>query len=476
MSEAEAEFDLLAFGGGFAGLTAACRAAQLGLKAAVLEKEDGERYLCNSRYTSGVLVVMGRHALSPPEQLEKAILDGNGGTANPALARAVAYNAGRTVAWMRDQGVRLLEAQASEGKQLILAPPRRFVEGLDWEGRGGDVTLRTLTANLVKRGGRLILGTKAQSLLMEKGACVGLNALHNGRPVAYRARAVVIADGGFQADPEMVRRYISPRAERLLLRAAPGGRGDGIRMAEEAGALTSGYGSFYGHLHHREALSNERLWPYPHLDSIAAVSVLVGPDGKRFTDEGLGGVCMANAVARLEDPLSATVLFDDAIWNGEAGRARPVGANPYLITAGGGTLSAPELRSLAQRAGLPADAVMQTVLQYNEALGKNSVGDLDPPRTAAKFKPLPLVKPPFHAVPLCTGITGTMGGIEIDANAQALGRDGGPIPGLYVVGTPVSGLEGGPRAGYVGGLSKAFILGLIAADHIAGSAPRAQPA
>jgi len=79
--------------------------------------------------------------------------------------------------------------------------------------------------------------------------------------------------------------------------------------------------------------------------------------------------------------------------------------------------------------------------------------------------------PPYHAVPLCAGITGTMGGVVIDAQARAQKRDGGVLAGLYAVGTPISGLEGGPRAGYVGGLSKAFILGLLAAeDAAAGSA------
>jgi predicted oxidoreductase len=60
-----------------------------------------------------------------------------------------------------------------------------------------------------------------------------------------------------------------------------------------------------------------------------------------------------------------------------------------------------------------------------------------------------------------------MGGVVIDEHGQALKQDGSPFPGLYAVGTPVAGLEGGPRAGYVGGLSKAFILGLLAAEHMA---------
>jgi fumarate reductase flavoprotein subunit len=84
-----------------------------------------------------------------------------------------------------------------------------------------------------------------------------------------------------------------------------------------------------------------------------------------------------------------------------------------------------------------------------------------------KHKPMPIRSAPFHAVPLCAGVTGTMGGVVIDEHAQAQKPDGTAFKGLYAVGTPVAGLEGGPRAGYVGGLSKAFILGMLAAEHIA---------
>jgi fumarate reductase flavoprotein subunit len=84
-----------------------------------------------------------------------------------------------------------------------------------------------------------------------------------------------------------------------------------------------------------------------------------------------------------------------------------------------------------------------------------------------KHKPMPIGIAPFHAVPLCAGVTGTMGGVVINDHAQALKPDGSAFPGLYAVGTPVAGLEGGPRAGYVGGISKSFVLGLLAGEHIA---------
>jgi len=252
----------------------------------------------------------------------------------------------------------------------------------------------------------------------------------------------------------------------VLCRVGPGAMGDGIRMAQAAGAAVGGFGEFYGHIHHRNAMTNAQLWPYPHLDAAAEVAILVGPDGRRFTDEGLGGVCMANAIARLPDPLSAFLIIDDKIWKAEPAITTTVPANPAMVEAGGGLVSAPAIEALAACIGLPADALAQTIRDHNDAVDGNSLARLAVPRTTRKHKPMPIATPPFHAVPLCTGVTGTMGGVVINEHAQVLKPDGSVFPGLYAVGTPVAGLEGGPRAGYVGGVSKAFILGMLAGEHI----------
>lgn len=448
-------------------MVTACRAAQLGLKVAVLEKESEERYRCNSRWTTGVFSVMGQPARSAMEHLVDTITKGTDGTAKPELARTIAANAGRAADWLIEEGMRFMAVTTPGGRQLMLGPPRRFKEGLDWEGRGGDWLLRTFEGHLKERGGELLRGTRVESLVMDGERCVGVNAVQNGRPVRFNAKAVALADGGFQANAGMVKRYIAPHPERLLLRAASNGAGDSLRMAETAGAALGGFGGFYGHLHHRDAMTNERLWPYPHFDAVAEVSLLVGADAKRFTDEGLGGVYMTNAVARLDDPLSTFVIYDDAMWKGEPGKAPPVAVNPFLMSGGGWMHSAPDLESLAAKAGLPAAALAATVREHNEAVKNNSFESLKPARTTRRFKPLPVVKPPFHAVPLCAGVTQSMGGVEINGHAQALRADGSPIAGLYVVGAPVSGVEGGPRVGYAGGLCKAFVLGLVAAEHMA---------
>lgn len=253
----------------------------------------------------------------------------------------------------------------------------------------------------------------------------------------------------------------------MLCRAGASAKGEGILMAERAGAAIGGFGAFYGHIHHKHAMTNAQLWPYPHLDAAAEVSILIGLDGRRFTDEGLGGVCMTNAIAHLSDPLSAHLVVDEAMWREEPKLTNTVAANPSMINAGGPIVTAPDLASLAARIAVPPDTLAETVRGYNDALAGGNLAALATPRSTRKHKPMALKTAPYHAVPLCAGITGTMGGVVIDAHAQAQKLDGSAFPGLYAVGTPVAGLEGGPRAGYVGGLSKAFILGLLAAEHAA---------
>jgi len=462
-------YDLVTIGGGFSGLVSAARAAELGLKVAVLEARTEDRYPCSSRYTTGVSNVMGLAILADPDVLYRAIIDGSGGTANPALARAVADNGKRAIDWLAAQGARFITRalQKDQPGQKVLAPPRRLIAGLDWEGRGGDVVMRQLEQNLLKRGGVVQRGVEVTELVVENGACTGVIARQNGASMRIDARAVVIADGGFAANPQMVAQYITPRADRVLARVGPGANGDGIRLAEAAGAAIGGFGAFYGHVHHRAAMQSPRLWPYPHLDAVAEVALLVGPDGRRFTDEGLGGVCQANAIARLADPLSAHLIMDDAMWHAEPKLTTTVAANSAMVTAGGALISAPDLDALAAKVGVPASALADTVRAHNEAVAANDFARLAIPRSIKKHKPMMFAGPPYHAVPLCAGITGTMGGVVIDAQARAQKREGGVFEGLYAVGTPVAGLEGGPRAGYVGGLSKAFILGLLAAEQAA---------
>jgi predicted oxidoreductase len=110
--------------------------------------------------------------------------------------------------------------------------------------------------------------------------------------------------------------------------------------------------------------------------------------------------------------------------------------------------------------------LQQTVDQYNAALEAGALDRLAPSRRTAPLAAWPIRTPPFYAMPVCSAITNTMGGIVVDGDGAVLNLQGAPIPGLFAAGATIGSLDGGPHAGYVGGLIKA-VLGLLAAEKIA---------
>jgi fumarate reductase flavoprotein subunit len=276
----------------------------------------------------------------------------------------------------------------------------------------------------------------------------------------------VIADGGFPADPELFRQHIGPRPELVLQRHAGTAAGDGIRMAHEAGAALTRLDRFYGHLMSRDAMENDGLWPYPQIDAVAAAGIVVDRAGKRLLDEGLGGISITNDLARLDDPLCATVICDAAIWE-SAGRAAQITPNPQLELAGGTLHRADTIEDLARLADLDAAELAETVGGYNAAIRNGNMALLSPPRSSKSGMPRAIETAPFFAIPICAGITNTMGGIAIDGNGRVRRADGSTIDGLYAAGGCTGGLEGGGALGYVGGLIKACVFGIRAAEDAA---------
>jgi fumarate reductase flavoprotein subunit len=338
--------------------------------------------------------------------------------------------------------------------------------GIDWMGRGPDVLLRQLVGIIEKRGGKIHLDTRATSLALQDGRCTGVTAEAAGQPLRFAARAVVLADGGFQSNAEMLRRHITPDPAKLKQRGGVTGSGDGLRMAQEAGAAITALDRFYGHLLCRDAMHSDKVWPYPELDGIATASIVVDGEGLRFLDEGRGGVWIANTIAKQPDPLCASIVFDSKIWEGP-GRSARIPANPTLETAGGTIHRAPTLAVLAEKAGISAGALETTVAAHNAAVHRKAFAGLSPARSPERFTPWAIETAPFFAIPVCAGITYTMGGLRIDADARVLRNDGSIIEGLYAAGTTTGGLEGGEPAAYLGGLTKAGVQGLCAAEHIA---------
>ncbi|MDB5820666.1 MAG: hypothetical protein JWQ11_4306, partial [Rhizobacter sp.] len=368
--------------------------------------------------------------------------------------------------WLQSQGIRFIKGGTEAHHNFVLSPPSLQRVGSDWKGRGGDVLLRTLEGALQRFGGRVLRGHRASKLLVENGRIAGLEGeTAGGVAFSVKASSVVIADGGFQCDAALMRDHISPHPEQVLQRNARTGFGDGVRMAVQAGARLSDMKGFYGHLQHRAALGNPALWPTPWADNIATAAIVVDRSGRRFADEGRGGVYLANRVAGLPDPLSAAVVFDRAIWEGPGtSRFRP--ANPFMEESGGAVFRAASLPELAALAGIDAEGLVRQVDEHNRSLRDGSLASLVPERSVAPYVPMPIVVAPFFAIPVVAGITYTMGGIAIDEWSRASTADGKPLSGLYAAGGSSGGLEGGEAVGYVGGLSKAATTGLRAAEHI----------
>lgn len=455
--------DIVIIGGGLAGLTTANRAAELGLNPILLEQGGDPQYFCNSRFAGGILHVAFKDLTAAPDEISASVVRLTGDGEATVNGTVMADECGRALTWLRAEGARFIKGGSLEFMRWILAPPRPRGAGLDWKGRGPDVLLRRLTANLSERGKTVRLSARARELILEDGRIAGVVVDSGGTTERIAAAAVVIADGGFQANMDLMRRFVSPAPEKLLQRGAATGHGDGLVMAEAAGAKLVGMDRFYGHLLGREAFQNDKLWPYPIIDPIAAHSIVVDEAGRRFLDEGMGGVYMANEVAKLDNPLSATVIFDDAVWNGLAADNRyPPCMNPVFVNAGGTVLEAGNLAGLAQKAGVSVDGLAATVAAHNEAIANS--GRWSPVRSTDKFKPQPVATAPFRAIPICAGITYTMGGIAIDADGRVQNADGGLIPGLFAAGSASGGMEGGPTAAYLGGLTKATITGLRAAE------------
>jgi fumarate reductase flavoprotein subunit len=464
--------NVVVIGGGLAGLVAAVRAAELELRVIVLEAGIEERYLCNSRLAMGFFNVAFRGVDEGEAVLARAIEMATAGTAERDLAQALSRNARPALDWLRSRGVRLIRGSGRVGNSAMLVPPAAIGAGLRWPGRGADQTLRRLEALLIASGGRLLRGVRARELIMVNGRCSGVIADCDGDCWQFMADAVLIADGGFQNSPDLLREFVTPRPDRLLMRNAGTARGDGLLMARAIGAKIAETRDFYGHVQSADAFRNPRLWPYPTLDLIIAAGVLVDAQARRFADEGMGGVFVANAIARQKDPLGSFVIFDRPIWESRA-RDFPLPVNPLLATCGARIHAAHTLEELATSAGVPSENLIETIAEYNCAVRNNTVHLLDPIRSTELVAAMPIAQSPFFATQAVAGITYTMGGIAVDGDARVKHHAGGTINGLFAAGSATGGHEGGPTCGYTGGLSKALTFGWTAAHTISAERRRA---
>ncbi|TQC48763.1 FAD-dependent oxidoreductase [Rhodococcus sp. WS4] len=438
--------DLVVVGAGITGLTAALSAQELGLRVVLIERGDRIPGWSNSAVSSGVLHAAKLDPNTDPSRLAARVFQVTDHTARSDVVQAWADGSAEALAWARDHGA-ILEpgvgpwhrpGTRTSARPLVLAPQSTFEPGLRADS-GIAAFLDRLAQSFIAGGGQTQTRTRAVDLICSDDGVTGVRVENGGRSHSVLdTRMVLLADGGFQAAPELVARHIGTNS--VVHRAADTATGDGLRMAHAVGAaLSQDMTRFYGHCLHRDAMHEARLRPYPVVDAFAESGIVVNSDGRRVDTNGMDGVGIANAIAHSGDPLGCWAIVDEDI-SGAILQPDGQSIRRYLGGLGAAVPAAPTLAELTAMTGWDPSEVQAAAATTESLTG------------------------PVCAVPLVAGLTFTMGGITVDGNARVLSTTGQPIPGLLAAGSTAGGLHGGPRAGYAGGLLAGLVSGRIAAN------------
>jgi succinate dehydrogenase/fumarate reductase flavoprotein subunit len=428
---------IIVAGGGLAGLVAALQAIELGAQVTLLEKGDrlGGSFLYSSGYVWSYRDLRTLRREAPGGEI--------------SLQRLILERLQTDVAWLEDRSVPALARET--GNPMTI--------GVRFDPKP---TVAALADRIAASGVRILLSTALTGLVHHStGRITGAQTDSAQERRMERADAVILASGGFAANPDLVERYIIQGPGRMRVRAHPWSTGDGFLAALEAGGLASaGLDEFYG-----------RNLPAPPADfspeQFVEVSQLYGRyavainrDGERYADEAAdwSETALVRATARQPGLCAWYVL--DAV--GLRGRVRERTVEEMVATArrvGGTVLRAESLDELAQslaERGVPRANVLRTLEEYNAAV--ETGGELSPPRSEAAAT---VQVPPFVAVEVVPAITHTVGGLAVDEGCRVLRRtDSNPLPGLYAAGVEVGGVSVG---GYTSGLAAALVFGRAAA-------------
>jgi succinate dehydrogenase/fumarate reductase flavoprotein subunit len=327
----------------------------------------------------------------------------------------------------------------------------------------------------VAGGGSLLVNTQLAELLTDStGGVTGIIARTPKGMQTITARAVILATGGWQANPEMRARYFGQWSDRLVLRGNPYSTGDGFQTALAMGAAPSNaMASFYGHLLPAPPAVVPRNDFIAYTMYHSEQSVLVNLRGERFIDESWGDETNAQAVARQPEALGF-LIYDDKVYRQYAVRRNVTGGRDSDTFYESKVLGAPaataddiqDLAEAMQEWGVYGPGVIATLAEYNQAVAANTAGGLRIPR---KAKTNAVLTPPFYALGVTPGITFTLGGLRINRDAQVLDTAGRPIAGLYAAGADGGGIH---NEQYAGGLCLGLVFGRRAAKHAAEKSKR----
>jgi tricarballylate dehydrogenase len=460
------QYDVIVVGKGNAALCAALAAREQGASVVMLEAATEDESGGNSRFAGGVM----RFAYGSMDDLRRVtdVTDEEAATSDfgtntreeflddlyrltsyrtdPDLSELLVNRSLETMAWLRTKGVRFV---LNYGRQSgLVNGKRKFFGRMPIEVSGGGAGLvQYLDAAAKKAGIEVRYETRATSLLYDGERVSGVRVQAKGRAAEIRAGSVVLASGGFEANPEWRARYLGPGWELAKVRGTRFNVGDGLRMALDAGAAP--YGNWSG----CHATGWDRYAPEFGDVNVGdqfqkhsyIFGLLINAWGKRFVDEGWDFHSFTYAKYGGE-VLKQPGQFAWQVFDAKVKHLLRSEYRIKFVTK----VAADTLEVLATKLeGVNPEGFLKTVREYNAAVRKDIPFDhtikdgkctagIEPPKSNWAQ---PLDTPPFEAYATTCGITFTFGGLRIDKESgQVLDVHLHPIPGLYCAGEMVGGL------------------------------------
>lgn len=420
--------DIVVIGAGGAGLSAATEAAGKGAKVILLEKmgiAGGNTNSATGGLNASETKVQAKLGIADSnEQYYQDTMKGGYNLNDPELVRNMVEKSSETVDWLMSLGADLSDV----GKMAGSTNSRTH------RPQGGaaiGVHLVPVLEKAAKDAGvEIRYNNKVTDILEEGGKAVGVKVSSANGDYTVKAGAVIIATGGFGANPDMVVKYKADLAG-FGTTNHKGATGDAFAWVEKFNA---------------ELVQMEQIQTHPTvvpsngLMITEAVrgngAIMVNREGKRFGNEmATRDVMSADVLAQTGK--TAYLLFDQSVR--ESLKAIEGYAKKGLLTEGATPAE------LAGKLGMDAAALEATVAAYN-GYQKSGSGDPDFGRKASEM-PRALEKGPYYAVEVGPAIHHTMGGIKINTKAQVISKSGTAVPGLFAAGEVTGGVHGGNRLG-----------------------------
>lgn len=470
------ECDICVVAGGLAGLAAANAATELGASVIVLEKAATTGGAANMGMGPlGVETAYQRQGLiglTREEAFEK-FMNYTHWRSDARLVRNYIWKSADTIEWLQKMGVEFLGAYRyfpdSEQTWHIV----KSESGIG--PRAASAMCKIMTDHAAEEGVEFLMEHSAYKLEKDEEGriCAVLAHDKNGEEVRVDCAAAILCTGGFGNNPEMIKQYTPYEYGKSMFSfRIPGITGDGIRMAWEAGAghtpgnMEVSYGNLLTGQYH--CLGRVHMQP----------NLTVNRQGERFINEEIQAntTFTSNALALQKDSVGFSIL-DDSIVDDYRRNGLPnvnlvepnADARDYyddvdeaLRVNDPGFFCADSIAELAEKMGVDAERLAQTVAEYNEGCATHDTlfGK------SHKFLK-PLLGPKYYAVALVPSGYGSLGGIKINYKTEVVTEDFEPIPGLYGAGTDVNSIYGDSYVFILPGNSMGFSLntGRMAAEN-----------